>query len=150
MEMSEAQIYGAIGTAIVAAAGILGATIRWSVKIIDGAVAAFRERIGKALDENTASNRERVAEEQVSVRRFAVLEEKIGAIRDWVHDHSDHTPVRGVPTFEPDELALDDHPSQRRRVDPLSERRRARPLNGHAIDPPADPSVPYYYGRPRR
>ena len=138
--MTEAQIWSVVAAALVTAAGIIGTTIKSSAKIIAGSVAAFRERIGKALDDNTESNRERVKAERVIGERFVVLETKIDQIHDWVHNH---TPVHGVPVFEP---APDEHPSQRRRIDPPSERRR----NGHSIDAAPDLSVPYHYSRPRR
>jgi hypothetical protein len=145
--LTEAQILGAIGTAIVVASGVIAAAVRWSAKLVETTVVSFRETIVKAINDNTDSNRERVKAEQVSVQRFIVLETKIDEIHDWVHEH---TPVRGVPVFA-DDAVPSEMPSERRMREP-SERRRpvpARPFNGHSIDPPSDPGTYHYTKRGR-
>lgn len=125
--MTDTQLLGALSGAVLVAAGV----VRWAVKLLVDSAKKIVDRVIKTIDENaaanrrvieenTASNRERITAENISERQLAVLEAKVGDIHDWIVDH---TPVRGVPIFDPDPAET---PSERRR--------RERSTNGHGAE----------------
>lgn len=127
--MTDTQLLGALSGAVLVAAGV----VRWAVKLLVDGAKKIVDRVLKSMDdnaaanrrvieENTASHRARVDAEHQSVQRLTALEAKVGEIHDWVVDH---TPVRGVPIFDPDPVPTET-PSERRR--------RERGTNGYGAD----------------
>lgn len=84
-----------IGIAFV---GALRWAVKWGV-----------ERLTKALDDNTASNREAAASQIAHAKEMSALSTKIDTIADWVHEH---TPVESRAYEQPD-LS---NSSERRRI----------------------------------
>lgn len=76
--MTDAQFATLLG-AIVAGLGGLATTIRWAVN-----------RVTKAIDDNTESNRELSRAQIVGAQASAIASTKLDAIATWVHHH---TPV---------------------------------------------------------
>lgn len=142
--MSDGQ-FGALmamlSTIGVAFVGALRWAVKWGV-----------ERLTKALDDNTASNREAATAQLTHAAAMATLTAKIDTVTDWVHEH---TPVGAHRAYEtPRGYEQVDAPpsldSERRR----QTRERAPP--GYSAAPIPEPlpettpSAPYHFSTRKR